>query len=222
MSRVRNWILRVFVPMLAIITSFAVMTDGFCAPLPVTETPGKSAHIVSSYRLNHRKDDRPDTQNEGIPCPSGPVHIAEIRAVIGHGMDSLGADILGAASVEICSTDPTGFSDIVTRGTPPEGGPNTENGSKVGVGGVVQVNGRTARMDVRVYAPLSARDEEMQCAGQEENGTAPGNCVPHAFVASFAGTWVFMPGRWKNLSVGADSAGDPVILMVRISDGTDE
>ncbi|MFW7269464.1 hypothetical protein ACMAUO_16055 [Gluconacetobacter sp. Hr-1-5] len=160
--------------------------------------------------------------DDGLHCPAGPVHIAEIQAITRQN-DTADPNLpLGEASIEICATDATKFTDVVTRGAPDNGAAGGSVGQKTGVDGTMQIRGRTAQMDATVYVPLAAADMG-QCGsqddGQQQDGAGGGTCRPHGFVASFAGTWVFSPGKWQSFQAGTDSSGNPIVLAVRILNG---
>lgn len=158
---------------------------------------------------------------DGLRCPSGPVHITEVQAITRQNNAADPNLPIGEASVEVCATDATKFTDVVTRGAPDAGVAGGSVGQKTGVDGTIQIRGRTAQMDATVYVPLTETDIA-QCAarddGQQQDGGG-GTCRPHGFVASFAGTWVFSPGKWQSFQAGADSAGNPIVLAVRILSG---
>lgn len=160
--------------------------------------------------------------DDGLHCPAGPVHIAEIQAITRQNNAADPNLPLGEASIEICATDATKFTDVVTRGAPDAGVAGGLVGQKTGVDGTMQIRGRTAQMDATVYVPLAAVDMG-QCGaqddGQQQDGAGGGTCKPHGFVASFAGTWVFSPGKWQSFQAGADSSGNPIVLAVRILNG---
>jgi hypothetical protein len=181
----------------------------------------KSAQDAPSGATGHHSD-IPNTGDDGLRCPAGAVHIAEIRGILHPGGDAGQDQLLGAASVEVCANDPTKFSDIVIRGASTADTGVTSAGEKTGVNGTIQIRGRTAQMDSNIYAPISAADLA-QCAQQQDSAppTQDGStqCKPHPFVASFSGTWVFGIGKWTNFHVGTDTAGNPITLMVRISNG---
>lgn len=158
---------------------------------------------------------------DGLRCPSGPVHITEVQAITRQNNVADPNLPIGEASVEVCATDATKFTDVVTRGAPDAGGGGGSVGQKTGVDGTIQIRGRTAQMDATVYVPLTEADIA-QCASrddapQQDGGS--GACRPHGFVASFAGTWVFSPGKWQSFQAGTDSAGNPIVLAVRIMSG---
>ncbi|MBB2177876.1 hypothetical protein [Gluconacetobacter tumulicola] len=159
--------------------------------------------------------------DDGLRCPSGPVRIAEIQAITRQNNEADPNLPIGAASVEVCSTDATKFTDVVTRGAPDEAVTGGSVGQKTGVDGTIQIRGRTAQMDATVYVPLAAADIA-QCTSRDDapqqDGTG-GPCRPHGFVASFAGTWVFSAGKWQSFQTGTDSAGNPIVLAVRIMNG---
>ncbi|MBB2163062.1 hypothetical protein HLH26_00645 [Gluconacetobacter sp. 1b LMG 1731] len=160
--------------------------------------------------------------DDGLHCPAGPVHIAEIQAITRQNNAGDPNLPLGEASIEICATDATKFTDVVTRGTPDGGAAGGSVGQKTGVDGTLQIRGRTAQMDATVYVPLAAADMaqcSLQDDGQQQDGAGNGTCRPHGFVASFAGTWVFSPGKWQSFQAGADSSGNPIVLAVRILNG---
>ncbi|MBB2158631.1 hypothetical protein ACLRDC_11710 [Gluconacetobacter sacchari] len=161
------------------------------------------------------------TGEDGLRCPAGPVHIAEVHAITRQNNPADPNLPIGEASVEVCATDATKFSDVVTRGAPDDSAAGGAVGQKTGVNGTIQIRGRTAQMDATVYAPLAEADIA-QCSQRDEGqqpdgGGAP--CRPHGFVTSFAGTWVFSPGTWQSFQAGADSAGNPIVLAVRILNG---
>lgn len=166
------------------------------------------------------------TGEDGIRCPAGAVHIAEIRVLARQDGRAGAVRPIGIASAEICAGDATRFSDVVTRGAPDGASGAAAIGQKTGVEGSIQISGRTAQMDATVYLPLNDADLA-QCAQQQDTqgqdtqaqGGAGGTCRPHGLVASLADTWVFSPGRWSALQVGTDSAGNPIALYVRISNG---
>lgn len=160
------------------------------------------------------------TGEDGLRCPAGPVHIAEIHAITRQNNAADPNLPLGEASVEICATDATKFADVVTRGAPDESaGPSV--GQKTGVNGTIQIRGRTAEMDATVYAPLAETDFA-QCGARDDGQSSDGGggtCRPHGFVTTFAGTWVFSPGTWQSFQAGTDSTGNPIVLAVRILNG---
>ena len=164
----------------------------------------------------------PETGDDGLRCPAGAVHIAEVRGILRQGGETGQDQLLGAASVEVCANDATKFSDIVIRGASTVDTGSTSAGEKTGVDGTIQIRGRTAQMDSNIYAPISAADLA-QCAQQQDSAPpsqdGAATCKPHPFVASFSGTWVFGTGKWTNFHVGTDTAGNPITLMVRITNG---
>ena len=182
---------------------------------------GKSTQDMSADMASHHSD-MPNVGDDGLRCPAGAVHIAEVRGILRQGGDSGQDQLLGAASVEVCANDATKFSDIVIRGASTADTGNTSAGEKTGVDGTIQIRGRTAQMDSNIYAPISAADLA-QCAQQQDSAPPAQDgaavCKPHPFVASFSGTWVFGIGKWTNFHVGTDTAGNPITLMVRISNG---
>ncbi|MBB2203599.1 hypothetical protein [Gluconacetobacter takamatsuzukensis] len=162
---------------------------------------------------------------DGLRCPSGAVHIAEIQAIMRQNGVADPNLPVGEASVEVCATDATKFADVVTRGAPDDvdpagtgagGGPV---GQKNGVDGTIQIRGRTAQMDANIYLPLTDADNT-QCASRSDDGQQGGGpCKPHGFVTSFAGTWVFTPGTWATFQAGTGPSGNPIVLAVRIQNG---
>ncbi|MBO1324645.1 hypothetical protein K2X14_05700 [Acetobacter sp. TBRC 12305] len=201
-------------------TMSVMLLAGLCAG--VGNVSGMAATGTRTTPV-HRSD-LPDTGDDGLRCPSGPVHIVEVHAYAGQA-EGAGAGLsTGVASAEICASDATRFTDVVTRGTPGDGSGQTAAGEKTGVEGTIQIRGRTAQMDANIYIPMGM--DIAQCAQadtQQQDGSQPSTpCRPHPFVASFAGTWVFSSGKWSHFSVGTDAAGNPVTLVVRLTNGPQE
>lgn len=185
---------------------------------------GTLAMTAGAHAAFARSTGLAQTGDDGIPCPAGPVHIVEVHAYAGQA-EGVGAGLsTGVASGEVCASDATRFTDVVTRGTPGDSSGQTATGEKTGVEGTIQIHGRTAQMDANIYIPMGM--DIAQCAQQDtqqQDGSQPAApCKPHPFVASFAGTWVFTPGKWSRFSVGTDAAGNPVTLVVRLSNGPQE
>ncbi|CEF57054.1 hypothetical protein predicted by Glimmer/Critica [Acetobacter ghanensis] len=169
----------------------------------------------------HRAEAAPETRSpysandgESTLCVSGPVYIIDVHVVVTiNGVERT----ISTASSEVCSVNPANFSDVVVQGPPPPAGAPIEVSNKVGVEGTIRLNGRTAVLETNVYLPAKGGNSP-QCAGGQ-GGDGSSSCKSHSLGVNLAKTWIFSRNTWRDFYVGPDDNGDPVKVLVRLSDG---
>jgi hypothetical protein len=170
--------------------------------------PAVSAQAASVPRSPYAAND-----GESTLCVSGPVYIIDVHVVVT--VNDVEHTISTAAS-EVCSVNPANFSDVVVQGAPPQGGVPLEVSKKVGVEGTIRLNGRTATLETNVYLPTNGGGG--QC-GNSQPGDGSPPCKSSALGVNLAKTWIFTRNTWRDFYVGPDDNGNPVKVLVRLSDG---
>ncbi|MFT8418643.1 MAG: hypothetical protein ABF636_07420 [Acetobacter sp.] len=151
---------------------------------------------------------------ESTLCVSGPVYIIDVHVVVT--VNDVERTISSASS-EVCSVNPANFSDVVVQGPPPQAGAPLEVSKKVGVEGTIRLNGRTAELETNVYLP--ARGGGGQCANGQQPADGGPPCKSTSLGVNLSKTWIFSRNTWRDFYVGPDDNGDPVKVLVRLSDG---
>ena len=172
--------------------------------------PATRAQAASAPRSPYSASD-----GESTLCVSGPVYIIDVHVVVT--VNDVEHTISTAAS-EVCSVNPANFSDVVVQGPPPQAGAPLEVSKKVGVEGTIRLNGRTAVLETNVYLPTKGGGNAAQCANSQpgDGGTA---CKSSSLGVNLSKTWIFSRNTWRDFYVGPDDNGNPVKVLVRLSDG---
>lgn len=189
---------RFFVVASCLLTASAVLS---LAPL--------RAEAASSVRSPYSASD-----GESTLCVSGPVYIIDVHVVVT--INDVERTI-STASSEVCSVNPANFSDVVVQGPPPQEGAPLEVSKKVGVEGTIRLNGRTAVLETNVYLPTKGGNSA-QCANSQP-GDGSASCKSSSLGVNLSKTWIFSRNVWRDFYVGPDDNGDPVKVLVRLSDG---
>lgn len=195
----------------AVVMKHRLLVVASCLLLAVLALPlvSAGAQAASSPRSPYSASD-----GESTLCVSGPVYIIDVHVVVTiNGVDRT----ISSASSEVCSVNPANFSDVVVQGPPPQAGAPLEVSKKVGVEGTIRLNGRTAVLETNVYLPTKGGNSAQCANGQPGDGSVP--CKSTSLGVNLAKTWIFSRNTWRDFYVGPDDNGDPVKVLVRLSDG---
>lgn len=197
--------------MLAVVMKqgFVVVASCFLVALFAFPLTATKAHAAPASRSPYSAND-----GESTLCVSGPVYIIDVHVVVTiNGVERT----ISSASSEVCSVNPANFSDVVVQGPPPQDGAPLEVSKKVGVEGTIRLNGRTAVLETNVYLPTKGGNGGQCANSQPGDGGTP--CKSASLGVNLSKTWIFSRNAWRDFYVGPDDNGDPVKVLVRLSDG---